>query len=365
MMYQSILFVVFATLFTILYTTQKEQLLHQEEQTLEKFALSLEEQLKKYHFYHPEIMPIHTQGYRIAFFDKDGAPVAQNDKTLEKKEGYANAKVTICRNVTIPFLGISTIVVAKPYNFSSLIVSLLIFIVPLWLIMVGVGFYLVRIAMKPAHAAFDTIDTFIKHATHDLNTPISLIISNARLLEERKNCEEKDAMVVSRILAGAKTLSHLYDDLVYLSFQTPLQEPKRVNIAELIHERLHYFQPLFHTKELILTLNLEESFLYITPEDFYRLFDNIVTNAVKYTKKGGTIAVSCINNRLEIRDNGIGLLPEEKTRILERYYRGTNFEKGLGIGMEIVVRICHAYRLTLAIESQKNQGSTFCITWEN
>lgn len=225
-----------------------------------------------------------------------------------------------------------------------------------------VGWILSRIAFKPAFTAFETIDTFIKHATHDLNTPIAAILSNARILEEQIT-EASLHRFVQRISIGAKTLTGLYEDLVYLNFQSDSPTPKPEEISPLIHEQLALLDTLIEYKKLSVTTALSETKLTIVTDDFRRLLNNLITNAIKYNTPKGSIILTLTTNFLSIKDSGMGLSNIEKEKIYERYWRGESFETGLGIGMEIVVRVCKSYNLTLEINSTKNQGSEFIIRW--
>ena len=165
------------------------------------------------------------------------------------------------------------------------------------------------------------------------------------------------------ITIGAKTLTGLYEDLVYLNFEPHSRIPKPELIKELIQEQLILLETLIDYKKLSVTTNLSETKLTIFTDDFRRLLNNLLSNAIKYNTPQGSITLILTSEFFSIKDSGIGLSKVEIQKIHERYWRGESFETGLGIGMEIVVRVCKTYNLTFDIHSTKNQGSEFIIRW--
>ncbi len=347
------------------YTLEKERLITDETGKMTQYLSHLEEQLKNNQAHYLAEIIIDTQEYQISLYDIDHLPIATqhssaphwNDVTwIDKTTLYVH------HDLSLYFLGVASIVVSKKIETFGIIISLSALFVPLFLIMALVGFVLSRIAFKPARNAFESVDTFIKHATHDLNTPIAAILSNARILEE-KITEPALHRFVQRITIGAKTLTGLYEDLAYLNFRPHPPVSKPESIKELIHEQLALLETLIEYKKLSVTTNLSDIKLTVYADDFHRLLNNLLTNAIKYNGPKGFILLTLTSEYLSIKDSGIGLSEAEKQKIHTRYWRGESFETGLGIGMEIVVRVCKTYNLTLEIHSTKNQGSEFIIRW--
>lgn len=308
---------------------------------------------------------IDTNGYLLSFYDIDRIPLITQ---LKKQPDWSNTTwiddgvLYVRHTLATYYLGISSIVVAKKIDTAMIVRKISTLFIPLIFIMAAVGWFLSRIAFRPALRAFEAIDTFVKHATHDLNTPIAAILSNARILEE-KISEASLSRFVQRITIGAKTLTGLYDDLVYLNFQSRQQKSKEEPIDVLVKEQLSLLKTLIEYKEISLKTELDEVTLRIYADDFSRLINNLLTNAIKYNMPKGSISITLTSNYLSIKDSGIGLSQEDIQKIYKRYWRAESFEVGLGIGMEIVIRVCKIYNLTLDIESSKNEGSEFIIRW--
>ncbi len=357
--------ILFIILAFFAYTLEKEHLITTEIQTMNSYLTQLEEELKNHHLHYSKEIVIDTKGYQLGLYDIDRHPILTQlhaSFLWNTSLSHEGDKVYASHTLSTYFLGVATIIVSKKIDTTPIVIRLATLLIPLFLLMAIVGWILSRIAFKPALTAFETIDTFIKHATHDLNTPIAAILSNARILEE-KISEVSLHRFVQRISIGAKTLTGLYEDLVYLNFQCDSPTPRTEEISPLIHEQLGLLDTLIAYKELSVTTALSQTKLTIVADDFRRLLNNLITNAIKYNTPKGSIFITLEKNFLSIKDSGIGLSDREKEKIYERYWRGESFETGLGIGMEIIVRVCKSYTLTLEINSTKNHGSEFTIRW--
>ncbi|MFA6144804.1 MAG: HAMP domain-containing sensor histidine kinase [Sulfurimonas sp.] len=357
--------ILFIILAFFAYTLEKEHLITTEIQTMNSYLTQLEEELKNHQLHYSKEIVIDTKGYQLGLYDIDRHPILTQlhaPSLWNTSLSHEGDRVYASHTLSTYFLGVATIIVSKKIDTTPIVIRLATLLIPLFLLMAMVGWILSRIAFKPALTAFETIDTFIKHATHDLNTPIAAILSNARILEE-KISEVSLHRFVQRISIGAKTLTGLYEDLVYLNFQCDSPTPKTEEISPLIHEQLALLDTLIEYKDLSVTTTLSQTKLTIVADDFRRLLNNLITNAIKYNTPKGSIFITLEKDFLSIKDSGIGLSDREKEKIYERYWRGESFETGLGIGMEIIVRVCKSYTLTLEINSTKNHGSEFTIRW--
>lgn len=364
-LYLGSLFLLFSILVFLAYTIEAERLASDETRNLNVYLSALEQDIKQHHFNHSEEILIDTKGYEIGLYDIDRIPVVTSLKKVPRWDTMSwieNGILFVRHDFSVYFLGVSSVFAAKKIETYPIIIRLAQLFIPLFLAMAFIGIFLSRIALRPAKKAFETVDTFIKHATHDLNTPIAAILSNSRLLEE-KITDDTLKRIVQRTIIGAKTLSGLYEDLVYLSFEIPVQEVQPESIDTLIKERLALFETISEYKKLSVTANLAPVKLMVAAEEWRRLFDNLFSNAMKYTHSGGSITITLSDESLSIKDSGIGLSKEEQMKIFERYWRAEPFETGIGIGMEIVVRVSKIYNLVLTIHSEKNQGSEFIIAW--
>ena len=116
-------------------------------------------------------------------------------------------------------------------------------------------------------------------------------------------------------------------------------------------------------KRVKINKTIEDFDYKIDKDDFIRIFNNLVSNAIKYNKMGGIIDISLQNNILKISDSGIGIEKDKINDIYKRYYRATKEQGGFGIGLNIVSYICSFYKIKIIVDSQINKGTTFSLTF--
>lgn len=224
-----------------------------------------------------------------------------------------------------------------------------------------VAYILVKIALRPLEDKIRTLNRFIKDSTHEINTPLSVILMSIEQLERQNFKQDK----FLHIKLAAKTLEQIYSDLLFYSFPHMLDgEKKKVAMRDMILERLEYFKLFLEQKKIVLALNLnEESFIFANKNEITRLFDNLLSNAIKYNKKGGKIIISLEKNQLSIRDSGCGISEENLKHIFDRYARFDETCGGFGLGLSLVKKICQDNELKIKCHSEENEGTCFQLTW--
>ncbi len=234
----------------------------------------------------------------------------------------------------------------------------------LFLLLALVGFGLSRLLLRPMNEAITLLDDFIKDTTHELNTPVSAILTNLESLEGI-NFPETVQKKLKRIEIASRTISTLYDDLTYLILNHDLAIQNSVlNVSALLCERIEYFRHRIEQKKIVLSPHISENIiLTIDRTKATRLIDNLLSNAIKYNRIGGKITVTLNMDGLCIEDNGIGIPEEMIERVFERYTRADKSVGGFGIGLHIVAMISKEYNLKITIESQEKKGTKICVLW--
>lgn len=355
----------FSCLFYFAYNAQKEQLINSETQNVSTYLAQLEEQLKTHHQNKSKEIKIESKGFDIALFDIDKNIIASQIKDeirWQSSSWIESDKLFMRHDQSVYFLGVKYIFASSAIDTRDIIIKLLTIFIPAFVFMSTIGYFLSRVALKPAKLAFESIDTFVKHATHDINTPISSILSNSHLLLQ-KNISSENSKIISRLMLGAKSLAILYEDLVFLSFESINKKKTVVKVDELIMQRVGIMEQMAEYKKIAIEMDILPVVLCVSENDIARLIDNLLSNAIKYNKVGGTIKITLNQKYLSIKDSGVGMSEDEKSLIFNRYYRGVSFEKGIGLGMEIIARVCSAYSLKLEIKSEKHNGSEVVIRW--
>ncbi|MDY0237847.1 MAG: HAMP domain-containing sensor histidine kinase [Campylobacterales bacterium] len=234
--------------------------------------------------------------------------------------------------------------------------------ISLFILGVG-GYFLLKLFLKPMKEAIALLDRFIKDTTHELNTPINAILTNIEMLEDEsldKSVEQK----LNRIKIGAMTVANLYQDLTYLTLGHKIaSSDERVEMYELLKERLEYVKPMCDSKRLKTSIKGDESFLFIDRKKISKLVDNLLSNAIKYNKVGGEINIRVFKNHFQICDSGRGIDPDKLKDIFKRYSRANSSVGGFGIGLSIVSAIAKEYGLEMELNSTK-EGTCIDIFWD-
>ncbi|MDY0265209.1 MAG: HAMP domain-containing sensor histidine kinase [Sulfurospirillum cavolei] len=227
-----------------------------------------------------------------------------------------------------------------------------------------IGYFLLKLLLRPMRDAISLLDRFIKDTTHELNTPVNTILSNIEMIDP----EQLDPALlkkINRITIASKTISNLYDDLTYLILSHRLSShDETVDLKLLLEERLEYFSLLCESKKIRVGTCLEENVVIsIDRKKITKLLDNILSNAVKYNNIGGTIDVELRDKLIRISDSGRGMDASKTKHAFERYVRFDRSVGGFGIGLSIVAAIAKEYGLRVDIESKRNEGTKVSISW--
>ena len=234
-----------------------------------------------------------------------------------------------------------------------------------FIFMLVIGYFLLKLFLKPMRDSLHLLDTFIKDTTHELNTPVSTILTNIELIDKEKMEDKALVKIINRVEIGAKTISNIYDDLTYLMLNNKIiSHNQDIELKELIKQRVEYFSSLLDMKKIEVVLRLESNVvLHIDSKKISKLIDNILSNAIKYNKIGGSIFITLKEDSLSIKDTGKGIEKEHIDLMLERYARFDSAVGGFGIGLNIVKMICDEYNLTIKIDSEVGRWTEVSIGW--
>lgn len=221
-----------------------------------------------------------------------------------------------------------------------------------------IGYLLSKILLKPVRQRVESMDKFIKDSAHELNTPISVLMTSVSMLKNGKNPQK----MMKYILSSSKQISQIYNDIHFSAFNELNEDVfEKFNLKDLISESVEFFNDISITKNIVINSELEDCFIKMDRTKTQKIVNNLLSNAIKYSKKDSTIEVILKDNILKVTDFGIGISIDEQKEIFKRYKRGNNIEGGFGIGLDIVKRVCDEYNLDLTLKSQIDKGTTFCI----
>lgn len=227
-----------------------------------------------------------------------------------------------------------------------------------------IAYTLIRIFLKPMNEYLRMLDTFIKDSTHEINTPLSVILMSIETISKDK-IDEKMRKKLERIRLASLQLHKIYSDLVAYNFPQSLEgKMEKIALDSLLLERLDFFLPFFIQKNLEIIKDVSPASIQGNKDKFIILFDNLLSNAIKYNLKNGTIKLILKQGEFSIQDSGCGIKDENLTKIYERYLRFNKDSGGFGIGLNLVKQICDEYHIKIIVDSSHN-GTKFTLKWEN
>lgn len=312
----------------------------------------------------------------ILYSDEDCAKFDDGDKDKSKEGGAidSDGRVAIFEalqnmdengadDLATAKIALSGKDIAGELNLLRIRTALNLFII-LAVLMI-IAFYLSKTALAPLHAKITALNRFIKDSTHEINTPLSVILMSIETAD-KKSLSQRNLKRINNIETAAKTLSHIYEDLTYLSFGASRAAPKEeLNFKEILSERLEFFAPFFAKRALDLRINLKDALINANTYELKRAVDNLLSNAVKYTNSGGYVTVSLSKDELKISNSGEGLSKEQQDKIFERYTRFNEGQGGFGIGLNLVKRACENNAIVVTCESEPGKETTFTLRWRS
>lgn len=184
---------------------------------------------------------------------------------------------------------------------------------------------------------------FVQDAAHELRTPMAVITTQAHVMAHTQNAQER--LVAQQHLEQAiARASHLAQQLLELAALDDAKRPapQALDVAQWLRQILAQAAPAAMARQIDLSLEAPDNLLHtVEVHALESIVRNLLDNAVRYGVVGGTVVVTLNsdNNQLclAVQDDGPGIAPEERSRVFERFYRGTDHEvTGSGLGLAIV-----------------------------
>jgi heavy metal sensor kinase len=212
---------------------------------------------------------------------------------------------------------------------------------------------------------------FTANAAHELRTPLNAIRSRLEVTLEKDREPEEYRQILLALAAEVESLSDSVHGLMRLAQSEAGLAPEQrvpVDLAALLSEVVEFFEPLAEEAGVTVLAHLDTP--AIVPGDrswLHQLFANLLHNALKYTPRGGRVAVEVVRGTgrvgVRVADTGIGIAPEEADRIFEPFHRvgATPDAPGVGLGLPLAREIARAHGGEIQLESAPGVGSTFTV----
>ena len=189
-----------------------------------------------------------------------------------------------------------------------------------------ISFLFALYALKPLRNSLSLLEEFIKDIIHDLNTPITSILINLKMMEKNEEVES--------IAQSANAISMLHKNLVVYLKDMQFEE-ESFSIKRAVEEQVVFFRSLYDYLDW--EVEVEDKIIVSNKNALSRILYNLLSNACKYNTSNGFIKIEFKDNRLLISNSSYGI--KNPSRVFDRFYKES--DRGLGIGLHIVKKLCN------------------------
>ena len=238
---------------------------------------------------------------------------------------------------------------------------------------VDYGVTLLFVNITDHHNAMKMRQEFFSNVSHELKTPMTSIRGYSELLETGViNDEQASKKALDKIHTEVDNMSNLINDILMISRLENkdvdvIKHP--VHIEPLVNEIIDTMQVEIDKRNLTVYKDINDIIYLSNHQHMHQLLSNLITNAIKYNKKDGSITIKAYESEhnivIEVSDTGRGISKIDQGRVFERFFRcdeGRDKETGgTGLGLAIVKHIVHYYQGNIVLTSKLDEGTTFKI----
>ena len=238
-----------------------------------------------------------------------------------------------------------------------------------------VGYILAGRAIAPMKEAYDKQKQFAADASHELRTPLAVVMASADLLMADPSIQNPFLReVIEDVKSEVKKMSKLVSDLLLVarSDNNALKiKMQKLDLGKLLEQNVRMMTPLAEKKEISLYgKGFRKTIIFADEQKIKQLILILVDNAIKYTPNGGKVIVRQENSDVShaifsVQDSGIGIAPEDKDKIFDRFYRVDKVRSremgGNGLGLAIAMEILKLHKGKISVDSELNVGTKFTV----
>lgn len=214
---------------------------------------------------------------------------------------------------------------------------------------------------------------FFSNASHELKTPITSIKGSAELLcSDIPLSDEQRQEMLQRIGMESERMSTLIEDILMINRLESgdiSKEKEYVNLEQIINEDISEVRTMAQKSEVIINMDMEKAVLYANLRDMHELTGNLIVNAIKYNRVGGTVDIRLKKKKgeieLSVRNDGEVIPLNQQSRVFERFYRVDKGRSknigGTGLGLSIVKHVVDSLEGVIILESNEKYGTKFTV----
>ncbi len=221
-------------------------------------------------------------------------------------------------------------------------------------------------------SSVETLQTdFIANVSHELKTPLSIMQNYGTLLQQPDLSEEERIQYAKGVSEACRRLANLITNILKLNKlenQQIFPAMQQYNLSAQLAESLLAFENVWERKQIAIETDLAEDVqIHADPELLSLVWNNLLSNAFKFTEAGGTVGLNLkLENgmaEISVSDTGCGISPEVGKHIFEKFYQGntSHATQGNGLGLALVRRVVRILGGDIAVSSEVGKGSTFTV----
>lgn len=220
--------------------------------------------------------------------------------------------------------------------------------------------------------SIETLKTdFVSNVSHEMKTPIAIIKNYAEMLQMEHISEEQRKEYAKSVENAAIRLSDLIGNILKLNKlenQRLTPEIEVYNVCRQLCECILQMEEVWDEKEIVLETEMEDIIMIRADASLMELvWNNLLSNAAKFTESGGQVTVRQISDEKQIRvsisDTGCGMSRESMGHIFDKFYQGdtSHSKEGNGLGLTLVQRVLELMDGEIQVVSEEGKGSTFTV----
>lgn len=263
--------------------------------------------------------------------------------------------------LTIVFSDITT----ESATLRSLVYSSLVIFFVAMLIFLGLSILLSRWAIKPVEKAWDQQRQFVADASHELKTPLAVIMTNAELMQSEQTSGEDQKKFSENILSTTYQMRTLVESMLEMvRVDNGAIKPKMdmLDLSQLVSDAALSFQLLYEEQNMGLRCAVADGiYIHGSEQHLYQVLDVLLDNALKYSAPGSMVSVDLVrtgrNCVLSVRSPGEPISEEDLQNIFKRFYRADKARErngSYGLGLSIAESIVQAHKGRIWAESRED-----------
>lgn len=253
------------------------------------------------------------------------------------------------------------------------------------------GNFDIKLKIKHKHKAFDEYDKikeninkmadelkknevlktdFVSNISHEIKTPLSIIQNYSTILQDSNISNDERNKYLKEMILATKRLGNLITNILKLN---KLENQKldfefnKFNLGEELRLCILNHENLLDQKNLEIDCDIEDIEIFSSKELLEIVWNNLISNAIKFSNAGGKIKISVAENNnyaiVAVSDNGCGMTRDVGEHIFDKFYQGetSHSSEGNGLGLALVKQVINILGGEISVESELNKGSTFKI----